>query len=1241
MNIFHTTTTSKWLFFIVFCLVWGVITAAASELEILSDRLVAVGLRVERTIEGIRHDSQRGVSDREIWLTEIDDASRALDRIEARLSALPPPGEARLLHKLESLRTQLVNVQIAVNRPETDPPPPRPMDNRVVHKDRRPFQQDAVPLNDGCEFGFTVGYGSFAGSTTEATNDGQASCGSSINSPDVWFNFVPSESGVVFVDTLGSDFDAVVSVHSGCPGTIANELACDDDYFGVQASVALSVYQGGEYRIRISGFNGAVGSYVLNVFPGGEITGTVSDRLSGSPVVFPRVEAYDLEGYYCGSDNGDPIGTYSISGLMSGQYVIGTDLNSGPWVDEMYDDIKCPGGPPYGCSPTIGDPIQVETGVTMSGIDFALDIGGAISGVVLESGTQQGIEAAMVTVYDAEGSQKGYDYTDEAGYYFVDGLLSGDYFAVVTSVAWADELYDDIECPGGAPNGCDPISGTSIPVELNNTTLYINFELESLGGITGTVTDRVTGLPVGYADVLLYGSSGSFIQSVDADGAGEYQIGGLADGTYFVVAHHYNDYVRQLYDGIDCPSSGCDVTSGTAVVVADQNTVSGVDFDLIEKGAIAGSVRDAATLLPASNLRVRVYNEQGNSVEYGYTDAVGEYHISQLNEGTYFVATEDSEYMDVLYDGIPCHPACNPANGDPVVVADGVTTSGIDFDVVPLGKITGTVIDSATAAAANAKVELYQADGSYVGYDYTTGGIYMFAGLETAEFFVVAENQYASAEYLEELYNGLACWGGAPSGCDVTTGDPVPSVVSTVTSGIDFSLMKRASISGQVIDNVTQQGLSGTVYVENLDGDVIALGDFNSGSYLVSGLPPSSVRVVADTGNQRDEVWDDIPCDGEYPQFCDTSSGSVITVGPGDNVQGIDFSVDRLGAISGAVRDAATSDPLASYYVMVYNANGEWVAYDSTDSDGSYEGGGLWPGLYFVSTNERSWSHYDQLYDGIACPGGPGEGCDPTTGTPLTISFGSAQSGIDFDLERTATISGYVSDEGTGAPITSCSVQVWSADGELLQTANSNNTGIYTAQGLAPGTYYVATKEFYYSTSYLDELYDDIPCYQGPPDGCDPTKGTPVTVGSGQTARFVDFALTPRSSGILGLVTESSSEEPLAGVRIDVWDAATGDYERSVASSAAGTYSVSLDPGVYVVATDNGAGFVNQIFDGHECPPGGSAFQGDCDPMTGDSVVVAATENTANIDFRLRLAGILFINGFETGDTNAWSFVIP
>lgn len=108
--------------------------------------------------------------------------------------------------------------------------------------------------------------GVYVGNTSGATTDGSPSCGLSFLSPDVWYRYRPAADGVLTASLCGSFYDTVISVHSGCPGTEVNEVACNDDLCGLSSQVTLAVAAGTEYWIRVAGFLGSAGSFQLRLF---------------------------------------------------------------------------------------------------------------------------------------------------------------------------------------------------------------------------------------------------------------------------------------------------------------------------------------------------------------------------------------------------------------------------------------------------------------------------------------------------------------------------------------------------------------------------------------------------------------------------------------------------------------------------------------------------------------------------------------------------------------------------------------------------------------------------------------------------------------------------------------------------------------------------------------------------------------------------------------------------------------
>jgi len=950
-----------------------------------------------------------------------------------------------------------------------------------------------------------VGDGLFA-----ANNAGPGSGG------ELWLRYTAPAGGFVVADTAGSGFDTVVEVYDACPSSGGARIAGGDDQTGLQARVAFRSVAGETRWLRFGGWEGAVGSLRVEIESGvvAGFAGVVTEEASGDPLS-RDVEVWNAGGSFVTSVDTDSNGIYLVLGLAPGTYFASTQ-----------------------------------------------------------------------------------------SFFSSDGLL--------------DELYDDLPCPGGAPVGCNPAAGTAIVVPPDDVVTGIDFALEPGAVLTGRVRDAATGLPLQSVEVRVFDQSGDFIGEDGTDVAGRYLIDGLAGGTVFALADETfgSEYQSELYDDIPCPFS-CDVTTGTPIATTVGQTTSGIDFDLDRMGAFEGTVTRAADGSPLPFANIDIWDDEGNNIDSTFTNGLGQYRAGGLTTGTYFATTFTFEFVDELYNDIPCFPSCDPTTGSPIPVTLGSTTGGIDFALNRLGGISGALTEAMTGDPIGADIVVFNASGSFVESE-SGFGSYRVGGLLPGVHYVVA----SGFEHLSELYDDLPCPGGAPSGCDPTTGTPVMVQLDADTPGIDFALTPLGAIAGTVTESGTGLPLGDfSINVWDTAGDFVTGDSFFSatGSYEIGGLDAGTYFVTVNPEEHAGELYDDLPCSFGS---CDPTAGTPVAVSVGSTTAGIDFAVDLLGGISGTVRDATTALPIAFADVRVFHANGVPAAFGGANAAGEYRAGGLQTGTYFVRASEVGYSR--QLYDGLPCP----SGCDPTTGTPVPVTVGSETGGIDFDLARSATISGTVT-SAVGGPLSSASVFVFDADGDFTESTGTDSAGRYTVE-VDAGTWFLIADGF---PDHVSQLYDGIPC---PAGECDPSTGTPVPVAAGDAVSGIDFTLDP-ARGITGRATDGAGN-PLPGVAIDFWDSG-GDLLGTAVTSPQGRYLFSPGSGTYFVSTDNGLGALDEIWDDVPCPLG-PAHQGQCDPTTGDPVVLPNFDSlVTDIDFVL--SGVtIFEDGFESGDTSAWSATV-
>ncbi len=125
--------------------------------------------------------------------------------------------------------------------------------------------------SDACEGAVPVTGSSISGCTMEATPDSVPLCGGTVNTASgkgVWVAWTPTCSGNVIMDTFGSDFDTVLSVHTDCSGAAGSMVACNDDGFPGPDPLSLLTFNytaGTTYLINIRGYGLASGNFNLRI----------------------------------------------------------------------------------------------------------------------------------------------------------------------------------------------------------------------------------------------------------------------------------------------------------------------------------------------------------------------------------------------------------------------------------------------------------------------------------------------------------------------------------------------------------------------------------------------------------------------------------------------------------------------------------------------------------------------------------------------------------------------------------------------------------------------------------------------------------------------------------------------------------------------------------------------------------------------------------------------------------------
>jgi hypothetical protein len=420
----------------------------------------------------------------------------------------------------------------------------------------------------------------------------------------------------------------------------------------------------------------------------GAISGSVTQASGGDPIEGVWIGADQLFCPYSGGGTySDPDGYYVIDMLPAGEYVVYTE-NESVFVDVYWDNKP---------DENSADTVIVASDATIDNIDFSLDVGGKITGLI----TLPGATSVSVTV-TAKNIASGQEYpgyadnpSGNSATYVVNRLPTGSYKVWTdNSQGYLDEYYNDQP---------DEPSADAVPVTLGLTTSGINFTLALGGKITGTVTlPGATSVFVGINAINT--STGESFSTYAINYAGSdttYEIIGLPTGTYKVRANDlYSNYLDEYYD--DQPDSA----SANLVSVTAGSTHSGIDFTLSLGGIIKGTI-SSSTKGQLNGIFVAAHSTLNPSVYRGATSNFsGNYRITGLKSGNYKILAEgDNTYTYRYYNNKDSWSVADPVS---VTAPDSVTGEDISLEVG--GSISGFVYGDGAVPVSGAFVFVYGND---------------------------------------------------------------------------------------------------------------------------------------------------------------------------------------------------------------------------------------------------------------------------------------------------------------------------------------------------------------------------------------------------------------------------------------------------------------------------------------------------------------------------------------------------
>ncbi len=758
-----------------------------------------------------------------------------------------------------------------------------------------------------------------------------------------------------------------------------------------------------ENNLNVSGVN-------FTLVQGGRISGTVYDN-QDHPLADADVWAEYWDGGWAGGTRTDDNGNYTLQGLANGQYRVAARLAGR--VQKFYQNTL---------DWDLATPVDVTAGQNTANINFALEPGGTISGVVYDD---QGHPLAYISVegHQFDGPGGGGATTRADGTYTLEGLPFGEYILSAPGWGrreandgnWAREFYNE----SNQENQADLVTVS----QISQNVIGVNFTLTQGGSISGRVYDN-QGNPLANADVWAdYWDGGGGTRT---DENGNYTLQGLADGQYRVMAKAPGR-VQKFY------LNTLQHDEATLVVVTAGQDTADINFDLEPGGTISGVVYDDQGN-PLADISVQGSQIEGRPGGSGTTTRedgtytleglpFGEYKISAPGGGRW--GADDSNWVMEFYNEETQYD-----QADLVTVAENnLNVSGVNFTLTQGGSITGRVYDNQGNPLANADVWADNWDGGWAGGTRTdVNGNYTIQGLADGQYRVMARAPGRVQNfYLNTLQYDQAI--------------PVAVTTGQNTANINFALEPGGTISGVVYDNLGNPLAYISVEGHRIDGPGGGGATTGAdGSFTLEGLPFGQYSISA-PGSDR---WEENDGDWAREHYYDLVAVSENS----PSVTGINLSLVQGGSITGTVYDEM-GHPLVNADVWADDYWGRgWAGGTRTDENGNYTIRGLADGgQYRVAA--RAPGRVQKFYQNTL---------DWDQATPVIVTTGQDTASINFALDPGGTISGVVYDN-QGHPLADISVGGHRIDGPGGAGATTREDGTYTLEGLPFGEYEIVAPE--------------------------------------------------------------------------------------------------------------------------------------------------------------------------------------
>lgn len=676
--------------------------------------------------------------------------------------------------------------------------------------------------------------------------------------------------------------------------------------------------------------------------------------------------------------------------------------------------------------------------------------------------------------------------TDENGEYTLKHLIPGLYTIHAVAHSYIGEWYNDVR---------NYREARPVKVAAKDSVGNIDFALNPGASIAGTVIVKDDKSPLkGVHIVTSLVVNPTIKYHAVTDEKGEYQVEGLTSGTYRILAEK-EGYKAEWYNHKLRPELA------DPVVVEEPRITEGINFTLSTATAITGVVKDVKSDEPIPGARVYAKYWMTNilsprEVFESRTNKNGEYIIQVHRAGNYLVVAEANGYLTEMYKD-----AYRLPDADAVKVIENEHSTGVDFDLVMLGGMTGLVTAEATGEPIEGAIVEAFLEGPKNSrtlcpvYQTRTDsdGVYTFRAMKAGKYLV----QATAGNYLSEYYENAT---------SIKEAKFVLVIDSTLTKKIDFSLKSGGIISGIVKSAEDSKPIfKGVVYVQKVRSNVVMHTYTNEeGKFKVEGLSSGEYIAWAKARGFHSLFYDSV----KY-----LKEATKIAVAAPNETSDINFNLPPIKHVEGVIAGQVMTlnlDTLTAATIPIDPIEGAWVIalpiqrnilagmpqWTVTDEKGEYKLTHLKPGKYIVASWAKGFM--GEFYDDVR---------HWQKAKPVVVETDLVTGNINFVLDRVPDgayeIAGRVTN-GADEGVDEAMVFAISDSGVAGFTV-TDAEGYYSLDNLMPGDYKLEVSRVDYTDGYYG--------------GSDLNSAQKINVGETQIASNADIQL----NAVTAVETDNSS----------------------------------------------------------------------------------------------------------------------